>query len=88
MPDAPIIIRGGSMEIECTGSKLKSGVSGPDGYKYEHDIDGKITSVEIKSGTGKVKFELNAPIPDSKDCKIIIHYKVSSLRGKRGKKAK
>ncbi|MEJ7576914.1 MAG: hypothetical protein WKF74_07910 [Pyrinomonadaceae bacterium] len=85
MPDAPIIIRGGSLNIKCKRSKLKNAVIEPDGRKYEHDLDGEITSVEIKSGTGKMKFELNAPIPDSKDCEIIIHYEVASLRGKKAK---
>ncbi len=83
--DRPIIIRGGSLYIDCKRSKLKAAVITPDGHEYEHDLKGRITSVEIKSGRGDMKFELNAPIPDSKDCEIIIHYEVASLRRKKAK---
>jgi hypothetical protein len=76
MADKPIIVTGGSLTVKLKGHQFSSEVAEADGHKYEHEVDGTITRIEVKSGSGDDKIDLNIPILDGKHCEITIRYDV------------
>lgn len=65
MPDEPISIKGGSLQIESS-KKLKESNGTGGKHKYDHPDNGQITGVDID---GK-------PYPAHQGSVIVIHYEV------------
>lgn len=74
MPDEQVTGTGGSLMLQCCdGDKEFVKTKGEKGHAYHHPSQGKMTSVEVDDGTGKIH---TTQITNPQKAKVVIHYEV------------